>query len=320
MKPNRSRVFCPSARKQKIKFDSKEAAKRFINWNGKEILEENGYAPRRAYYCPACGGWHVTSSPEKEQRSIDQDRELSNKVLPPSIFKCKPNNNVLVPLFSKIMKLAVRALDLGYIGQKERALFRCQESLSLIDKTEELGRLLGVKTKQVNKCKTFRNILEDIKSALNESPIDKVRLDELMTHIYWVIEGGNRNNFSYSPYNTGGHDFKVTSSNIDEVLENLRKKEKEKEREEQLSKEINMLIPAAEMCINYGKYNQAKSNISDSISKAMKLSVPEKRIQYVFRCLELIIKKNWVPKEELEELFKGTEYESSLEELIEKYT
>lgn len=319
MKPNKSRVFCPSARKQKIKFDSEEAAKRFINWNGKEILEENGYAPRRAYYCPACGGWHVTSS-LRETNNVVIERELSNKVLPASLFKCKPNDNVLVPLYSKIMKLAVRALDLGYIGQKERALFRCQESLSLIDKTEELGRLLGVKTKQVNKCKTFRNILEDIKSALNEFPINNVRLEELMNQIYWFIEKNGRNNFSYTPYNTGGFDYKVTPYNIERVLCNLKEKEKEKEREEQLSKEINMLIPAAEMCINYGKYNQAKSNISDSISKAMKLSVPEKRIQYVFRCLELIIKKNWVPKEELEELFKGTEYESSLEELIEKYT
>jgi len=320
MKPNKSMVFCPSARKQKIKFDSKEAAERFISWNGKEILNENGYAPRRVYYCSACGSWHVTSSSKKERRNIDQDRELSNRVLLPGIFKCRPNNNVLVPLFSKIIKLAVRALDLGYLDQKERALFRCRESMGLIEKTERLGKILSVKNKFLTRCNTFRQILQQIEEALNESPIDKSRLDELMTLICWTIERCGRNNFSYSPYNTGGHDFKVTPSNIDEVLKNLQEKEKEKEREEQLSKEINMLIPAAEMCINYGKYNQAKSNISDSISKAMKLSVPEKRIQYISRCLKLIIKKNWIPKEELEELFKGTEYESSLEELIKKYT
>ena len=315
MKPNKSRVFCPSARKQKIKFDSEEAAKRFINWNGKEILEENGYAPRRAYYCPACGGWHVTSS-LRETNNVVIERELSNKVLPASLFKCKPNDNVLVPLYSKIVKLAIRSLNLGFNGSKRKALRRCNESIFLVEKTEELGKILGVKSKQLYRCTLFKSILKNIQEALNESPINNVRLDELMNQVYWFIEKNGRNNFSYTPYNTGGFDYKVTPYNIESVLYNLR----EKEKEEQLSKEINMLIPAAEMCINYGKYNQAKSNISDSISKAMKLSVPEKRIQYVFRCLELIIKKNWVPKEELEELFKGTEYESSLEELIEKYT
>lgn len=319
MKPNKSRVFCPSARKQKIKFDSEEAAKRFINWNGKEILEENGYAPRRAYYCPACGGWHVTSSSRKTNNTVI-DRELSNKILPASLFKCKPNDNVLVPLYSKMVKLAIRSLNLGFNGSKKKALRRCNESIFLAEKTEELGKILGVKSKQLYRCTLFKSILKNIQKALNESPIDNIRLDELMNQVYWFIEKNGRNNFSYTPYNTGGFDYKVTPYNIESVLYNLQEKEKEKEREEQLTKEINMLIPAAEMCINYGKYNQAKSNISDSISKAMKLSIPEKRIQYVFRCLELIVKKNWVPKEELEELFKGTEYESSLEELIGKYT
>lgn len=42
-------------------FDSEQAAQNFIKFNHDEILEENGKAPTRAYYCDMCLGWHVTS-------------------------------------------------------------------------------------------------------------------------------------------------------------------------------------------------------------------------------------------------------------------
>lgn len=289
MKPNKSRVYCVSAGKQKIKFDSEEAAIRFIKFNGNEIKNENGYAPRRAYYCPNCGSWHVTSSPGKTKDKFI-DRELSNKILPPSLFKCKPNDNVLVPLFSKIVKLAIRSLNLGFNGKKEKALHRCSESMSLVKKTEELGRLLGVKTKQVNKCKTFMSILENIQEALNESPIDNVRLDELMTHVYWFIEKNGRNNFSYTPFNTGGFDYKVTPYNIEDVLDSLQEEEKVSERNKALGNEVNMLIPAAEMCLKYGYILQAKANLSNALSKIIEITDETKRIQFHERVLYLMRK------------------------------
>lgn len=42
-------------------FAEKKNALNFIKFNYDEIYKETGKAPSRAYYCKACGGWHVTS-------------------------------------------------------------------------------------------------------------------------------------------------------------------------------------------------------------------------------------------------------------------
>lgn len=62
MKPTKNKVFCPRCKRQKMVFETAEKAHNFIKFNSNEMLEENGVAPVRAYYCEACGGWHVTSA------------------------------------------------------------------------------------------------------------------------------------------------------------------------------------------------------------------------------------------------------------------
>ena len=42
-------------------FATKQKAENFIKFNSEEIKEENGHAPTRFYYCPCCGGYHLTS-------------------------------------------------------------------------------------------------------------------------------------------------------------------------------------------------------------------------------------------------------------------
>ncbi len=54
---------CPKAGKSKLCFDSAKAAWRYIRFNSDAIRRQHGYAPVRAYYCPACSCWHVTSKP-----------------------------------------------------------------------------------------------------------------------------------------------------------------------------------------------------------------------------------------------------------------
>lgn len=66
MKPIKNRVFCPECGRAKMLFDTKKRAMTFIRFNKDEILAETGYAPKRCYYCVACGGWHLTSQEEKE--------------------------------------------------------------------------------------------------------------------------------------------------------------------------------------------------------------------------------------------------------------
>lgn len=73
MKPSKNCVFCPSCHHNKLLFESKQKADRFIQFNGDEILEETGRAPVRSYYCRLCCGWHVTSNLDEEVgRNLDR--------------------------------------------------------------------------------------------------------------------------------------------------------------------------------------------------------------------------------------------------------
>lgn len=61
MKPTKNRVFCMGSQRTKMLFESREKALNFIKFNKEEILDENGIAPQRAYFCKCCAGWHVSS-------------------------------------------------------------------------------------------------------------------------------------------------------------------------------------------------------------------------------------------------------------------
>lgn len=63
MKP-KNRVMCPDCGRQKMLFETKEKAINFIKFNGEEI--SNG-KKLRWYYCPACGGFHISSKPYKKK-------------------------------------------------------------------------------------------------------------------------------------------------------------------------------------------------------------------------------------------------------------
>ena len=64
MKP-KNRVFCYDCGRPKLLFETEKKALNFIKFNADEINEESGFKPERAYYCMACGGYHVTHNKEK---------------------------------------------------------------------------------------------------------------------------------------------------------------------------------------------------------------------------------------------------------------
>jgi hypothetical protein len=64
MKPTKNRVMCPECFKQKMLFETQKQADNFIKWNGEEIDTNGGTL--RSYYCPACGGYHISSKPYKK--------------------------------------------------------------------------------------------------------------------------------------------------------------------------------------------------------------------------------------------------------------
>lgn len=68
VKPKHQR-YCYDCRRNKLLFSTKEKAERYILYNSAAIKEESGYAPVRAYYCVACGGWHVTHLSEFQSQS-----------------------------------------------------------------------------------------------------------------------------------------------------------------------------------------------------------------------------------------------------------
>lgn len=63
MKPTKNRMFCLASKKYKMIFETQAKADNFLKFNHDEILEENGKAPVRSYYCHFCAAWHVTSNP-----------------------------------------------------------------------------------------------------------------------------------------------------------------------------------------------------------------------------------------------------------------
>lgn len=76
-KPKRGFVFCPGCGRPKQLFKSEKEAELYLYYNQDAILDESGYCPVRAYYCEACGGWHVTSQTLEER---DKSAKKGEKV------------------------------------------------------------------------------------------------------------------------------------------------------------------------------------------------------------------------------------------------
>ena len=78
IKPSKSMVNCYACKRRKMLFGEQSEADNFIKYNQGGILEENGKAPVRSYYCELCCGYHVTSNPSKEEgEKLDrQDSQL----------------------------------------------------------------------------------------------------------------------------------------------------------------------------------------------------------------------------------------------------
>lgn len=51
-------------------FETQAKAENFLKYNREKILEENGVAPTRSYYCMMCAGYHLTSKASEEFGAI----------------------------------------------------------------------------------------------------------------------------------------------------------------------------------------------------------------------------------------------------------
>ncbi len=86
MKPTKNQYYCPACGEHKMHFETEKEAYSFIEYESEIILAEKGYCPIRAYKCPACRKWHITSralSPEDATECIvdKEEMEESRKLL-----------------------------------------------------------------------------------------------------------------------------------------------------------------------------------------------------------------------------------------------
>lgn len=78
MKPTKNHYYCCDCGRTKMLFKTEKKALTFIRFNAEEIASRNadGKAPARVYQCPACGGWHTSSSLEPPAHSSRVEQYL----------------------------------------------------------------------------------------------------------------------------------------------------------------------------------------------------------------------------------------------------
>ena len=139
--PYRNKVYCPCCSKYKIVFSEKNKADNFIKFNSASILEENGYAPIRSYYCTLCGGWHVTSLEENHLKQTGKEFCLAERVVMNLVDKhCCEQYNKSEPIkevksteeyineLIKDIKLSFnKEMETFFIAYRNKELKRCKE-------------------------------------------------------------------------------------------------------------------------------------------------------------------------------------------------
>lgn len=74
-KPHNNRIFCIDCGRRKQLFETEEQAENFINYNADKL--DFGGDTLRAYFCPACMGYHITHQPYIANRVCMTDRLLA---------------------------------------------------------------------------------------------------------------------------------------------------------------------------------------------------------------------------------------------------
>ena len=112
MKP-KNRVYCYGCQKSKMLFDTKKKADNFIQFNKEGILEENGKAPVRSYYCELCGGYHVTSSRSKAKGEKMDERDQTIVRTLNNYYNWENNYTSMIDTITKKLKAAEAKMEEG---------------------------------------------------------------------------------------------------------------------------------------------------------------------------------------------------------------
>lgn len=165
MRPVRNQVFCLGCHKSKMLFETQSKANNFMKFNSEGILEENGKAPVRSYYCEFCGGYHVTSNPSvSEGERLDTRDTQKIQQLEFEGNQRKLAGQLHGMLSAKLMKIRY-LLCCGLIDEAQDLIDVCSFELDdfFEQKNSRHGSLLGFSSKLT----TFRQKLEETKTLLS---------------------------------------------------------------------------------------------------------------------------------------------------------
>lgn len=190
MKPTKNRVFCTNSHRVKMLFPTQEKADNFIKFNADSIAENNKRVPVRSYFCPACGGWHVTH--REEAGVYARTDEQNDKAFQLGVFVSKLKRDFDKKDWKKWKEL----LDLhkGWLEElkelPEHRLFllEAKRQFNHFDKLIANAEKKDIKdeNKQLNEINAERKILcnnirEKMKDLnLKESIVSAERLKQLM--------------------------------------------------------------------------------------------------------------------------------------------
>ena len=224
MKPTRNKIFCYGCRKHKMLFETQSKADNFIRYNSEGILEENGKAPVRSYYCEICGGYHVTSNPSSEvgERLNQRDRQLIQNIA--AYRKDIEEVKALSASLSKRLVHIKALLFIGHVDEAEDLLEICNLDIEEISSHQlrgsgKLTALRGRVDKMYQLLATIKDVLgktEEEQSYYTSNPTlekDEHTLGIIITNVRAVREIDAllmENNSSLEDGNTDGVSDKLS--------------------------------------------------------------------------------------------------------------
>ena len=135
-------------------FESEAKAVNFINFNADDMAAENKGVPVRAYFCAACGGWHITKHDNADW------------------FKAKEVSQNVILTYQSELKIIITDFFTNYSNKQDFEVWKVKmdKALELYDKLQELEVHNEVMVKAGRCFKQFQvNLAREKKKAMAQA-------------------------------------------------------------------------------------------------------------------------------------------------------
>lgn len=167
MKPTKNKVYCIGCKRSKMLFSEERNALNFIKFNSESIADRAGRAPVRAYYCPYCLGWHVTSN---ESEEVGQRLDQKDKVNTERAMQARALDLELESLGDLIKPRLYRAVALGLLGHEEKSRVAFGECNEWIQLMKDKAPFSKVPVRLMDHFRQMHKLTERILVGLLQSP------------------------------------------------------------------------------------------------------------------------------------------------------